>query len=1056
VSPLETPSLHRGFKNLVSFSACIYISENNKNKNKNKNKNNCIYCAYFVVLVVVVASSLNGNNGSWTNTDDHDAQVANGEQGNRQNAHRRINNRVRHANPAFANGAGPNRQRAPPQPQHGVVIGGPAPGEGVRLVAAEQEKKEPLPPKIVHYAVYERGEPFSLVNELFIVRIGEEPNDPIGPESEGVDQHGVIHKLVPPDHRDRQVASIEPNGCAYTKEYTREDLNAPWVIVDHPKVVYTRYTWSEYDYKRTQLCVAFRAKLPCHMVNKTFRLFRVSGDTLESEAYRSTIRAFVFGPTYEMVPNLLKQQVVECLIAHRRRAGLTTKRLNVSDVYEVPTVTQELDLRDHLSTVLTVGVVNVRTMQFDMARLGLLTLRDDVDLVLRGCAFHYINEEQTIINPAQCRFNTLDVGKVDTYTRYFGFQGPKCFYRYDRSPNNVLGGFLKRMLSAREHDDELRSMQSVFVLRAATIIYDLDGCAGRTDEAPWGLGLPSRMKTLLRTMGIVHLAQGQGRARVNVFRKQFRDRVVDRQVVYEHNPVFDAIWRSLMRRCTVGFYNQVYDCLQNTFTAVSDNAAVWSQSMITQISPWLGDLFYSRRELSRMPHVKRALRQQMVDGILVHTPEDVLVEHPQACGKVELCKGDPTKTMRIFVSYGSGAVYANEIPEVAKLCMHGLYQGLYNGLTWYVFIHAKPKATMFQDALDLYKTVVATPDSVAISIYSDDSCLTVNCNGIVESFNMDISSCDCGNDFAIFTLVGLLMGNFSEELANGLVAQCCKPIELKNPHNPLEKVVVDFKGPFEGSGTVLTTICNHVASMCISSEIITLLGDTLANGDNFTIDSDFIKPAAARAGHKVTLERNTVLGTHSPSFQFLKHSFGMSAVGVAVPYLNYGAILRGLGSTMIPIDAVSLGLSLPEFKKLTLQERIERRTRGIINGLVNEPRSSIIDALFTRWPPLSWEGQPEREYLRSLTDGLDLSIYRITDEALCDCYGTTPEEICELVRAILTVQVGELHLLDAVGKIFQKDYGLNGEYEFEEHETPLEHVVGFDQSARYRGALSSL
>jgi hypothetical protein len=998
-------------------------------------------------------SFLNGNNGSWTNTDDHDQQrnrpeILGGQLGNPQHARRRINNRVRHANPAFDNGAGRNRQGEANEVVDNQL--NQEQPEGNRQVVVVRVEK-----KIERFAVYEVGHPFSLVNELYIERIREGIDEAITAESKGVDQHGVVYTLVPPGFEDNQVMMIEPSGCAYHKEYSRQGPDAPWVIVDHPKNVCTRNTWQVYHFKRTHLYADFWAILPLHMVTKVFNLFRVSGETLESEAYRSTLRAYVFGPVFNNVPDLIKQQVVDCLISHRRRVGMTTKRMHSSDLSEIPTVTPELDLRDHFNTVYYTGIVNVQAVQFDIRNLGRFIKRDDVELEARGCHIHYVDEDNTLIDSEQSGFATALPAKVKSYVRWLGFRGRLNGFRmYDPSPGNVLAGAFKRMISARENDSELRANQGVFVLRAASYIYQLDHEVGQRDENPWGLGLPTRLKRLLEAMKIVHLAQGQ--LRDNVFRKQLRDAVCDRRVNYTQNKVFDAVWSNLMRRCSVGFYNSVFDCCHNSMNAIGDNVSVWTHSLIAQVSPWLGDLFYSRQHIAAMPHGKRALRQQMVDRVVVHNPEDVLVDHPQACGKIELAKGDPTKTMRIFVGYNAGAMYANELPEMVKRGMHGVNQGEYNGLTWYIYVFAKPSAYMFQDALDLYKVVVATPNSVAMVIYSDDSVLIVNVNGIIECFNVDISSCDSGNDFPIFALTGLLLGNFNEELAIGLIKQCCKPIELKNPHNPQEKLTIDFHGPFEGSGTVLTTLNNHLASVCIACELIVLLGDTINNGDNFVLDDAFIQPAANRAGHKVTLERNTVLGTHSPSFQFLKHSFGMSEQGVAVPYLNYGAIMRGIGSSLEPVDAKSLGLSLSEFKKLTLQERFERRTKGIINGLVNEPKSVIMDALFTRWQPLSWENQPEREYLRSITDGVDLSTYYITDEALCDCYHLLPEELSEIVRSILTIQVGELHLLDGMAKIFQKDYGLDSGLEVVEHETPLEHVVGFDQSARYRGALSSL
>jgi hypothetical protein len=447
-----------------------------------------------------------------------------------------------------------------------------------------------------------------------------------------------------------------------------------------------------------------------------------------------------------------------------------------------------------------------------------------------------------------------------------------------------------------------------------------------------------------------------------------------------------------------------------------------------------------REAYAQIKHVKKRIRQQYVNGVLLHVPEDVMVDKMGGNVKKEYAK--PGKVPRLFVSYGKGCMYSNEIPEFIKLAIDGQHYfrrgTLHDECDVTIDIMAKPKSISMQQAFAGLMDATRIKNTIYVAIYSDDAVYGGNWNGEAFLMNVDISGCDASNGAFIFGYLCELMAQINPERARGLVEQCMKPLEVRNPDNTDEKFVFNIHGPFEGSGTVLTTCLNHVASYNDAIGFCRSFGPKPVGVEMQEHAAISVNEGARRMGHKVTCEPCGSIDVVYEKMQLLKFSLFRTTKGSWCAARNYACFFRALGSVEGDMRADQLGITPAEFATWPWTDRMEVFCGAVIQGLINEPQSRIMNALRKRFPwngrtviSLSYEGEVMSGFVEPTQPGIeecfsgDLRRELVLDEqSLCLRYGITEKDIDELVESISQIQLGRVSTTFAVTRFNAVDYGL--------------------------------
>lgn len=176
--------------------------------------------------------------------------------------------------------------------------------------------------------------------------------------------------------------------------------------------------------------------------------------------------------------------------------------------------------------------------------------------------------------------------------------------------------------------------------------------------------------------------------------------------------------------------------------------------------------------------------------------------------------------------------------------------------------------------------------------FSDDSCFAIRRkDGVVDRFNIDISSCDASHSPALFeTLINIVPpGQARTDIAR-LVAQCELPLRVVSRVNKAFKILLKPTRPMLYSGSTITTGINNLANILIAVSFSEVDYTGLLGPDG---QSDQLVQAAARAGYIVT-------GCEPLEFfedvQFLKNSPVLDLDGNWRPMVNFGVFLRASGT----------------------------------------------------------------------------------------------------------------------------------------------------------------
>jgi len=582
----------------------------------------------------------------------------------------------------------------------------------------------------------------------------------------------------------------------------------------------------------------------------------------------------------------------------------------------------------------------------------------------------------------------------------------KPFVTYDNSPNNVCKA-MKRIIGARKNEKML-------VERERKMLADIDVyCSDHIHEV---LQYSRVQEVEYEKISIAHFDQVKDIIVKKICSSQvfFSD---DDQSDYISTPSSPTsiFSKYIIDRTGPTYLNQVLDPIKNDVK--------WVYDIVHDTYSTYYDIIRSRFTNANMPHLKKKLRLQYINGQLIHDPKDILCKRLIAKVKRELAKFG--KVPRLFVDYNSGCMAYNEVPEFVKVCIDGHHNrstGLHLNVPDYfdydIFITAKPRDGYMGECFELIRRAQNTRNFLQFIIYSDDSMCCGNVAGVPLNYNMDISSCDSGNRRGVFALVGQLLSQFCPTASAGLLRQCMLPIDITDPNTfsgARFKIKVD--GPFEGSGTVLTTVLNHMASSLIAVNIIGNFFKLVSCGTNTGKLEEVILDSASLAGHLVTLESCSIF----EKLQFLKHSPCSDSSMNWSTNLNYGCILRSLGQVEEDLTHIQTNQSKHDFDLLTWEEKCNLFIGSVIAGLVHEPSSSIMEALRLRFPfvhQCKHSTYTENRSNQSKTD------FVISNASLCRRYNCDENEIQHLCYLISTIRVGSILTCSLLDKIFLVDYGV--------------------------------
>lgn len=623
--------------------------------------------------------------------------------------------------------------------------------------------------------------------------------------------------------------------------------------------------------------------------------------------------------------------------------------------------------------------------------------REDYEADCRLSSFPDFNSPDLV--PA---FNTLvrPLGLQPKWTTkvFYDIHGNTPFLVYDNTPNNML--LATKRLVAR------RPLEDLYNLYSTTLVAYL----ARDTSLQW---YKHHQLTTNKLVKLLHIDTTL--APVNEsFCRFFSDKI--RQLLSNVN-------RSTIGRWVDNFNTGCHWTYYKGFDAYLEVMAP----------------YFSREYNANIPHVKQKLRQSYIMGELLHEDENNMVKRLNACVKREFAK--PGKVPRLFVTYEAGCMYANELPEWIKICLDGLHVYTHAGVTLMQFIVGKPRRDTLTEVFDMILSSLDTRDTIFHLVYSDDSVISGNVKGQPFCFCVDISMCDAGQHELIFFITGLAMGNFHTDRAVGLVSQCTQPITLSNPWAKGETITLKFN-QFEGSGSVLTTILNHFGNSAGGMALLYLVSNLSGSTSRREIQQ-LIHQAYCMIGHKVTVEDTFVDDSFVfEKVQFLKHSPILTTCGKYIPVINYGCVFRSLGKVEDCLDHIKLGVTPSQYALMSYSEMMDRFWSSVVKGFIHQPQSVIFDALrdrfnvevpaiasgsvLTKILDLSYDEKILRyEFGEPAGFFLDCSHYTLDTESLCKRYDCTCDDLTALASMITALALGRSQLSIAVDCFYKVDYGLD-------------------------------
>jgi len=283
--------------------------------------------------------------------------------------------------------------------------------------------------------------------------------------------------------------------------------------------------------------------------------------------------------------------------------------------------------------------------------------------------------------------------------------------------------------------------------------------------------------------------------------------------------------------------------------------------------------------------------------------------------------------------------------------------------------------------------------------HSDDGLFVLHCKDGVLIVEKDISSCDSSNSSLVFDKLEKFVPEEFKRDIHALVTQCTKCVVIG--YGPT-KLKFKPNGPFEYSGTTLTTVLNNIASLCIDIYIYNKV-----DFRNMTIKEAEreIRTAMVTCGWKCTMD----FCTYFEQSSFLKTFPVMTVYGRWDAALELGVFLRSMGQTKT---------ELPGSGDLVLRARKFMRDWAL--GLMHVGRHPMVLAI-----EQNWSGGDQAIFNSRAMSELSKSTQEPLDPmSICLRYGIAVSDYFHTTNALSMLDIGYTYRDSVIDSIMHKDYGV--------------------------------
>lgn len=424
----------------------------------------------------------------------------------------------------------------------------------------------------------------------------------------------------------------------------------------------------------------------------------------------------------------------------------------------------------------------------------------------------------------------------------------------------------------------------------------------------------------------------------------------------------------------------------------------------------IGDWVHKIGEVVDLPHPKRELRRAAYASIIAGDTGAISLgstftsRRTAGSGKVyevrqnmKMETANPAKVPRVTSDLGvANSIRAGWLPEAVK---KSTYSQPFVTPSYELRYVKSPSIT---ELSEIFQTMIMGSKNMCI-YFSDDMCVVVRCSDGVLFFNLDISGCDASNTDVVFNALYDYCSPDTRQHMSALIGQCERKCVVGYGKG---KLLFKPEGPFEYSGTVLTTVLNNVSSSAIGNHVLRDLPL-----DTRTVTEGRVRSRISELGWKVTVERCEF----PEDLQFLKCSPVLSQDGLWIATLNLGVIFRAFGKTRR--DYPGQG---------DIGKRIHSFNRGVVGGLRFAGNHSLTRLLRARWPL----GVKPIELGYTWADlAVSYSDTQLDEDSLCRRYnkGSTrmqPSDLSDMLAQFTHAQTGDLLRHPFIDSVMEKDYGL--------------------------------
>jgi len=435
---------------------------------------------------------------------------------------------------------------------------------------------------------------------------------------------------------------------------------------------------------------------------------------------------------------------------------------------------------------------------------------------------------------------------------------------------------------------------------------------------------------------------------------------------------------------------------------------------------WLLGSQHSRAYISQIEHVKRWMRIKYVNDF------PVLTEMPTRFVNISL-KDEDVKYMkraRITGAYDAGCMISPHLAAITK-CGGGYYEFEHDGWTCVYKLVTYPSETEISECFEDMDRLCGTR-TVYICACGDDSIMTAIWDGHWIQVETDMASCDSNQRVGTW-LLGAYIAQDWDALIKEILSLTMLPLQILNPSNKQERIVVTPCTPIMASGHSWTSFNNGNISGCIAVTLTRLLSLFYKSHSIEQI----VGLSAFTFGHRLTIVHNECKeqGMFLKNHPVLCHH---PIYGTAWKHLlAVGTYMRGFGTTDSKFCAASIGVSTREFTDMNPKEVANRYMSVVVSGLKHQPHNPILDALRERFNvlPTFSGGVATEEYISLSLKHVkykheDLSEWTVDADSFARMYSFVAGEQEELVHAIRSVEIGHIITSSAVEKILKLDYSV--------------------------------